>query len=1158
MVERVRSVIVGRLFDRGVGGRLPVIRIGPDHRMATEGLRGNMGTAGRGSPVGVRRAGQHGVVLGAAAVTVLLAVAVLAALTALTGSSVTEGMRQRLAGDPRLSLSVSGRYEDGADEKADAQVRAALRRALPGATAQVEEVLHTSIPLTLPTSGAEAEASTGLPVTPLAVADPQRFAELTQGAWPAGAGQVALSESVARRLGVSAGGTVPMVRANGVLPVTVSGVYRQVPGSEPLWRAWAVSSSLKGSEGVALASRELLRTNPALRGELDVQWTALPDPGRLRVDGLAALRSRVERLTGGDAAKAVFRGAEPSVDALRAFSDLPVALDELRSPMMVARSGMLVPVTMLGVLSAVTMVLTARQLADFRRAELLLQLARGSGRARLVGAAAAEWALCTVPAAALGVWAAGPLLRVLGRLGLPVEGAVAAASGGAAWAVAGTALVLHGCAALLPVVWTADGGERETPPRSARRVVAQRAGADLVLAAVAVLAYLQLRQYQGLLSPASSAVGFDPVLVAAPVVMTVAAALLLLRLLPPLGRALEALARRGRGLVAPLSGWQVSRGRAGQGAPVLLMALALAVGALTTTVIAGEAPSDRDRAAFAVGADLRVTGGELPPGERYGALAGLPGVAAVTPLVSEQGEVRGSRATVLGVDTAAVRSVATSERMASGAWVHAVPAVRSDLERGSLEGQLGQLGAGVPVHGMVLEGRPSAVEVQVSVASVERTGPVWLQVQVEDASGLVSTVRARLTPDGVSRAVSLPLGSGAHYPVQVTGLSLRSTPVREFRRPTLTLVVSGIAGAALPEGVRWTDVTRGVAGATGLGCPGRSDAGQSSKVLRAGVCEVSQPAGGLVSAVVRGVDPSIGVPDGPEAESFVLSSGADTVSFALLPPGGAQKAAGKGGVVPAVVNSAFLRETGYGVGQELRVMSGEEDQFGLRIVGELADLPGGAGRDAPQALVDLRALSAARAVLGLGPVADEAWLLAAASKDGAVLAERAVAADPRLGRVESARAAAAALAEDPFRSGRRSALVLSLVLSPVFAVAGFTVHAVGSARSRRREFAVLRALGVRRRQLAGVLRLEQSVVVGFAVLLGGVLGIVLAAVVLPLIMVDGGGRAVFPSLELTVGWGWTAAVVLATGLGAGSVVLVLSRMLARVDLARELRAGENG
>ncbi|WP_282202754.1 hypothetical protein [Kitasatospora fiedleri] len=65
---------------------------------------------------------------------------------------------------------------------------------------------------------------------------------------------------------------------------------------------------------------------------------------------------------------------------MRAVSEIPAVL--------MARSGMLVSVVMLGVLSAVAMVMTARQLADFRRAELLLQLARGSGRARLLGTAA--------------------------------------------------------------------------------------------------------------------------------------------------------------------------------------------------------------------------------------------------------------------------------------------------------------------------------------------------------------------------------------------------------------------------------------------------------------------------------------------------------------------------------------------------------------------------------------------------------------------------------------------------------------------------------------------------------------------------------------------------------------------------------------------------
>ncbi|MFD8481994.1 FtsX-like permease family protein [Kitasatospora sp. NPDC059673] len=1062
------------------------------------------------------------------------------ALTALTGSSVAQGMRHRLAADPRFSVSVSGRYAEGGDAAADGPVRAALHRALPGMPAEIEEAWHGTMPLRTPLPRvAVAEASSpGLAMAPVAVAEPQRVAELAQGAWPTGLEQVAVSEAAARWLGVATGAKLPLtLPAGGTLSVTVSGVYRELPGAERLWRAWRTASSVESPEALVLGSQELLRTHPLLHDQVDVQWTAVPQPGQVRPEGLGLLRDRVERLTGGDTNRAVFRGAEPPLKGLRASSDLLAALNDLRSPMMVARSGMLVPVTMLAVLSAVTMVLTARQLADVRRAELLLQLARGAGRARLLGGAAVEWTLCTVPAALLGVWAAGPLLRLLDRLGLPVDGAAAEATGAAAWAVAGVALLLHGCAALLPVLWTADGGERETPSRSARRAVAQRAGADLVPAAVAVLAYLQLRQYEELLSPASSAVGFDPVLVAAPVVMTVAAALLLLRLLPPLGRALEALARRGRGLVAPLSGWQVSRGRSGQAAPVLLMALALAVGALTTTAIAGEGPSDRDRAAFELGADLRVTGGELPAGARQAALSAVPGVAAVTPVASVAGQVQGAQVSVLALDTAAVQPVATSERVVPGAWTHAVPAVRSDLEQGALAHQLARLRDEVPVHGMPLEGRPSELKVRVAVSAADRVGPVWL----------VAQVRAELTADGVARSVSLPLALGAlHYPLQVTQLGLRSA-TRGFPRATFRWTVSGIEGASVPSGASWVNVTRGDVRVAGLGCPGVSDQGE--RRVEAGVCEVSKAeGGGLLSAVVRGADPAQG-------------EATDGVSFALVPPGTPKRVQGMpvaGYLVPALVNEAFARKVRFGVGGELRLMDGPVDLFGLRIVGVLPDLPGGGDRDKAQVLVDLPALSAARSGLGLPPVTDGAWLLAARSRAGAEQAERVIAADPRLGRVESVRSRAAALAADPFRSGRRSALVLSLVLSPAFAVAGFTVHAVGSARSRRREFAVLRAIGVRRRQLAGVLRLEQLVVVGFSVLLGGALGIALAAVVLPLIVVDGTGRAVFPSLELTVGWGWTAAVVLATGLGVGTVVLVLSRMLARVDLARELRAGESG
>ncbi|MFK0195958.1 hypothetical protein [Kitasatospora sp. NPDC090308] len=67
-----------------------------------------------------------------------------------------------------------------------------------------------------------------------------------------------------------------------------------------------------------------------MREEADVQWTALPDPRRLRLDGVAVLRSWVERLAAGDPVWAVFRGADLSVGAVWAVSEIPAVLDELR------------------------------------------------------------------------------------------------------------------------------------------------------------------------------------------------------------------------------------------------------------------------------------------------------------------------------------------------------------------------------------------------------------------------------------------------------------------------------------------------------------------------------------------------------------------------------------------------------------------------------------------------------------------------------------------------------------------------------------------------------------------------------------------------------------------------------------------------------------
>jgi ABC-type antimicrobial peptide transport system permease subunit len=113
-----------------------------------------------------------------------------------------------------------------------------------------------------------------------------------------------------------------------------------------------------------------------------------------------------------------------------------------------------------------------------------------------------------------------------------------------------------------------------------------------------------------------------------------------------------------------------------------------------------------------------------------------------------------------------------------------------------------------------------------------------------------------------------------------------------------------------------------------------------------------------------------------------------------------------------------------------------------------------------------------------------------------------------------------------------------------------------SARLRRREFALLRALGVRRRQLAALLWTEQLWIALLALLLGTVLGAALAVVIMPLVTVDDSGGPVRPPLLPEVPYREVALVALLTAALITAVVTLLSRALARVDLVRVLRAGD--
>ena len=107
-----------------------------------------------------------------------------------------------------------------------------------------------------------------------------------------------------------------------------------------------------------------------------------------------------------------------------------------------------------------------------------------------------------------------------------------------------------------------------------------RAGGDLALIVLAVVAGWQLRHYSAVSAGSNGNFGVDPVIVVAPALALAGGTVLALRLLPAGGKAGDRLAARGRRLTTALASWQISRQPIRQGGAALLIVLATATATL--------------------------------------------------------------------------------------------------------------------------------------------------------------------------------------------------------------------------------------------------------------------------------------------------------------------------------------------------------------------------------------------------------------------------------------------------------------------------------------------------------------------------------------------------------------------------------------------------
>ncbi|MGY5131724.1 FtsX-like permease family protein [Streptomyces nigrescens] len=1121
----------------------------------------------------------HRLLLAAALLSVLLTTTVLTTLAAFSGAVGDAGLRQalRTRAAAAAALQVKAQLPPGARDAADRAVARGARRAFDGLPFTVHTLVRSG-PYALPRTLRAPDTRKGEPdLTHLAALDRSRLT-LTAGHWPGPAAHgrlpVALPEAAAARLGVAPGRRFTLDnRLSGParLAVEVTGVYRPKDRADPYWKLDDLGG--RGVRTAGFTTYGPLLTDPAaFRGGSPAQdsvgWLATADFRSLTADRLAELAAAA-----GPAPKALM--ADPAfAGRATVTTDLPAALGQLHRALLVNRSTILIVALQLILLAGYALLLVARMLSAERTGETALLRARGASRRRIAGLALAESLLLAAPAAVGAPLLAGPLRQLLAgqgalaRIGLPLDTGLTApvwltglgVALGCALSVAAPALLRTG----------ADGPRRRrartlpgamgvSSPRTGLKTWG-RTGADLGLLVIAGVAYWQLqRQTAGgegtgsgvLTGDFAGQLGIDPVLVAAPALALLAGTVLTLRLLPLAARIAERGAAGGRGLAAALAGWQISRRPLRGAGPVLLLVLATALGMLAIGQGASWDRSQDDQADFRAGAAVRVLAGRTPPLGQGGAYAAVPGVAAALPVGQSGLELSDGRSSSL---------LALDARRSAGALL-----LRGDLVGGGADGPRGRAADGVlravapdhgPPAGVQLPPGSDRLRLTAALRSLRAlppapgrqspgqqaagrdTGPVpaTLSVLVTDRHGIPYTVPlGPLAADGAPHSLSADLGAAAGAPagrpagpLRLTGLLLDTdqSPVSHRQRLTVTAVEAAAghgparslaAPAALAWKARITDESSSVGEPSGP---------------RAGRSQV--PDGGLLSQTY---DTGARLDDWGAAVTTVRI----TAAHPSRPP------------LAAVATEAYLRDSGSRTGSLVEVpVNGSP--LKARIVRAVRALPGPA--DAPDTgglLVDLGAVNEALSDRGALPLtATEWWLRPGPGASAEVVEALRARPDTDPGQVLVRDEIAGQLHDDPLGLGPQTALTAAAAVAVALAAVGFAVSAAGSVRERAREFAVLRALGAPRPQLARMIVAEQGVLIALALGVGAALGTVLTRAVVPLIVLtEQAGRPVPPVLvELPPG----PVAALLSAVAAVPLLVVAAIGLRRGDPVRALRS----
>lgn len=817
------------------------------------------------------------------------------------------------------------------------------------------------------------------------------------------------------------------------------------------------------------------------------------------------------------------------------FTSLVDALEEYDTRLFFSKLPMFVILTLIAVVVLYYVITLSSLLVEQQRSEIILLRSRGASSVQVLAVLALEGATISLIAIIVAPFLAALVISLLGYTpmfsNLSGSSRLDVSLSTGAYVMSAIGGLLSFSALMVPAVQSSRITVTTHHQQSARpssQPLYQRLYLDVLLLAIGILLFRQLSQMGSVVAvDAFGAVAADQLLLAVPVVILVASALVMLRLFPLVMRVASRLLSPVLPVGLAVGLWQMARNPTHYARLSLLLILMAGLGTFSASFGGTFRRSFEERALYSTGADIRIEDVRLsslrtsmPLVDTY---EGLPSVTRVGIAFrgsgSDLSQLFASSYTMFAIDGEAIMDVG---------WF------RDDFADGPLRPKVTSLSNPTPPQGIVLPAGSAAIGVAIKA---DRPHPgIVVAARIKDTNGRYFSYIL----GGLESSEWLRLETGFERVSRLQSFELLQ-PIAPLSLVSLTLHESESRNRLRAGSVAISEVYVKMAnGDTKVVEPFDSVAHWSVlETAPESVSDVWQPAGEVLK--------------GDTAANFTWTEGSPLVSRGVFPGPP---------MVPldVVASKSFLSANKQRLGETIQVTV-QGHRLNVSLVDEIDYFPTFDTDKKSYLIGDLDSIFGYVNLQATGAELrpNEIWLstegdsaersqLLDMLNDDQPFANRVV--HDRLEALSNSRA-------DPLvDAGWKALLFVAFAAVFVLSGIGFLVHAYVSFKGREVQFALMRTIGFTMGQLMTLVFIEQALVIGTGLALGTWMGGRLSATVMPFLGHDDRGIQVLPPFVNQITWDTLAITYAAMGLLFAFIVAGVIWFLRRLSLQRILRLGE--